>query len=104
MRSEPQPVAASLERRSTESWGIARAHPRGHPPAGGYGAEGEGEVSMINADDHIEETVRSAIVLFAENNEKRAAALKWLDRRIIVFNAAKDLGLLTQIRLPHRRI
>lgn len=58
---------------------------------------------MISSDDHIEETVRSAIVLFAENNEKRTAALKWLDRRITVFNAAKDLGLLTQIRLLVRR-
>jgi hypothetical protein len=55
---------------------------------------------MISSDDYIEETVRSAIVLFVENNEKRAAALKWLDRRITVFNAARDLGLLTQMRLP----
>lgn len=55
-------------------------------------------MSMINSDDHIEEEVRSAIALFAENNEKRAAALEWLDQRIAVYNAAKEMGLLKKLR------
>jgi hypothetical protein len=49
---------------------------------------------MSNSDDAIEEMVRSAIILFAGDSEKTAAALEWLDQRLTVY-AAKELGLLT---------
>jgi hypothetical protein len=49
---------------------------------------------MSSSDDGIEEMVRSAISLYAEDEEKRTAALQWLDERVAVFNASKDLGLL----------
>jgi hypothetical protein len=49
---------------------------------------------MNNSDDSIEEMVRSAISLYAEDAARRTAALQWLDQRVAVFDASKDLGLL----------
>jgi hypothetical protein len=36
--------------------------------------------------------VRSAIILRAEDNERRAAALEWLDQRTTVYDIAAELG------------
>jgi hypothetical protein len=49
---------------------------------------------MSSSDDGIEEMVRSAIFLFAEDEEKRTAALQWLDKRVAAFNSVTELGLL----------
>jgi hypothetical protein len=49
---------------------------------------------MNSSDDGIEEMVRSAIFLYVEDEEKRTAALHWLDQRVAVYDASTDLRLL----------